>query len=276
MIGALLGAIIYGAIAARGFKTVLRSLLTGGMVSVIGLGTVTAMAFGGFGFETRLPSEKLIESVSFNASYFSNYQDITLTQPEDIHAVYELHSRVVEDIQNDQYNENLHTPENEMYVTDASPLYSYVIEYTLLSGHTMSRRYQLSEYRYETELRQILASENFLKASETVLNISDADFENRGFYLYDDGNGYLEFTREETRQLAAAYRQDLETVTPENYDFDTYITVDVYSTRDDVSNLGNGTLMRIKSNYRHSIAYLSESGILKRLEESAGEYSYTD
>jgi hypothetical protein len=276
VIGTLLGVMIYGAIVSRGFKTVLRSLLTGGIVAAVSLGTVTAMAFGGFGFETRLPSEKLVESVRFNASYLSNYEDVVFTEPEDIHAVYALHSRIVEDIRNGDYGEDTdsHTSYDALYPEDSPSLYSYEITYTLSAGQTMARRYQLSESRYGEALRQILASDIYLEATEPVFHLGDSEFSSHSFELSGWSGGYLELTRDEARQLAEAYRRDLEAVTPESYAFDEEYLVNAYPVGGGYSELSDGALMRIKSNYSESMAYLNESGILGRMDDADDKYAY--
>lgn len=276
VIGTLLGAIIYGAIAFRGFKTVLRSLLIGGIVSVISLGTVTAMAFGGFGFETRLPAEKMIESVRLNASYLSGYADVTFTEPEEIHAVYELHRQIVADIQSGRYAPN--EDADISYEMDRSVHYSYQIEYTLSAGHTMRRRYPLSEAEYGDALRQILSSKTYLNRTEPVLKAGDINFAEYNFSLSSENipGSYLELTGAELKQLIAAYRQDLEAVTPDNYQFNADIMVQAYPVRGGQSEFSNDAFMRIKSNYSHCIAYLHESGLWERLEDSGGSGWYLE
>lgn len=66
----------------------------------------------------------------------------------------------------------------------------------------------------------------------------------------------------------------MEAVTPESYAFDEEYLVNAYPVGGGYSELSDGALMRIKSNYSESMAYLNESGILGRMDDADDKYAY--
>ena len=159
LIGSVLAAITYGAIASRGFKTVKKSLLISGIAFALVITVFLCFATGGFGFETKIPKEEDIKEafVSFSG------EQVTFKENE-LALVTTLHSDLVDGKGNSE--------EFLRYVN---------IDYTLKNGSQLHRAYYLTESFGADALFDIYTSQTRIEQIKATLNKAAA-------------KGYLEFT----------------------------------------------------------------------------------
>ena len=159
LIGSVLAAITYGAIASRGFKTVKKSLLISGIAFALVITVFLCFATGGFGFETKIPKEEDIKEafVSFSG------EQVTFKENE-LALVTTLHSDLVDGKGNSE--------EFLRYVN---------IDYTLKNGSQLHRAYNLTESFGADALFDIYTSQTRIEQIKATLNKAAA-------------KGYLEFT----------------------------------------------------------------------------------
>ncbi len=190
VIGAILGSIIYGAIARRGFKNILTSIKIGGVSFVAIILVVVIILNGGFGFETRIPKDKNI--VTANVRF--NQNDLNF-KGEDVSFVTDLHKAM---LIGDATNEN-----NMQYIE---------INYTLKNGTQMKRHYQVTTRTGANELVSIYKSEVFKKniisfynETEKILSLSYATF--------DTGYQELLADKKTIKTFLELYIQEIDTLT---------------------------------------------------------------
>ena len=170
VVGALLSAIIYGAVSARGFKTVLKSLIAGAVVTALSLTIFFGFANGGFGYETKQPrNPDSLQYVMFGTSGLDKHpyssEPVKLTEKANIAAVYDLHKKIIEN-RNSVRARNV---QNEVggYFEDSGGTIWVSFEYP----NGLKRSYTILEGDYSEELKTI-ASKEYLRALQPVFSSS--------------------------------------------------------------------------------------------------------
>lgn len=159
LIGSVLAAVTYGAIASRGFKTVKKSLVISGIAFVLVITVFLCFATGGFGFETKIPKEEDIKEVFVS---FSGEQ--VVFKENELALVTTLHSDLIDG-----------KGSNEEFL-------KYVnIDYTLKDGSQLHRAYYLTQSFGADALFDIYTGQTRIDQIKETLNKAAT-------------KGYLEFT----------------------------------------------------------------------------------
>ena len=161
-IGILLGMLAYvilDTIRNRGFKNIVRSLMTG-VIGVVGVGAFSALVVvtGTFGYEKWLPTEDNIASVSISDGNFLD--GFPLSDADSIHQVVSFHQAVlanqmtVEDGLNQPLVEYLPYEFDDNQAAYAYGETTVDIAYTLKNGRVVTRQYDnvpltLTRYLYQ-------------------------------------------------------------------------------------------------------------------------------
>ena len=161
-IGILLGILAYvilDTIRNRGFKNIVRSLMTG-VIGVVGVGAFSALVVvtGTFGYERWLPTEDNIASVSISDGNFLD--GFPLSDADSIHQVVSFHQAVlanqmtVEDGLNQPLVEYLPYEFDDNQAAYAYGETTVDIAYTLKNGRVVTRQYDnvpltLTRYLYQ-------------------------------------------------------------------------------------------------------------------------------
>ena len=202
VVGGLLAAVTFGAINDRGFKTVKKSLIIGG-VSVVCLAlTAPTLWSGFFGYSTRIPSAERVKSATVSFSWY----EIDFTDPD---LIFKLHSEIVQDGAN---NDN----------------YDYLdISYTLKNGKSFKRAFYVDYNDYIDALLEIYRSDENKASIEKQFNSFSEN--NLAISLYSDENTVdgLYLTPAELTQLKEAYIKDISSATANSITGELYCTLDI-------------------------------------------------
>ena len=202
LIGALLSAAVYGAIVSRGFKKVKKALLTGGVSYLLVILVYLIYVGGGFGFETRVPSQNQIESVTVS------FQGESITFKEnEIDLVTALHKDFIaaKGASEQTYN----------YVT---------IEYDLKNGSEVNRGYRIRDTYGQKTLFDIYKSQTRIDSvREIIEKASKDDTKFFSFHYYGIADGekenYYEKKLEEKdfTTLANLYEKEIRSISFEDF-----------------------------------------------------------
>lgn len=204
ILGAVITAVVYGAVTERGFKKFKRSIILGG-VSVLAYGIIAVIiATGAFGYEKRIPEEKKI--VSATVDFDDANVDFT-----DSKYVLALHKAIIEKGADDEYMDPLDTPHT----------YVRIFYYFDEKGEKQfTREYYVDKTILKKELFAVYASENrFEKFNKILDNASDNRVELWGDYQEDEDYKNLEgrITKEEAKEIITVYKRELKAVGEELY-----------------------------------------------------------
>lgn len=196
-LGAVLGAIIPGAIFSRGFKKIKRDLLVAGSVFLVMLAVTGVIFSGGLGYENRLPKLADLRQVDLelNGGYVEyngggdmydqssqlalaaseTARPVSLTEQADVQAVYELHEAIVEWIKENRSGQTIYgvigdTEENQWQV-----ILRVGFIYHTKWGTEISREYRLNAGQFIEQLVPILSSDAYRQATNEVYRIENAD-----------------------------------------------------------------------------------------------------
>lgn len=245
LVGGMLAAVTYGAINERGFKTVKKSLITGG-ASVLSLILICLiLGTGGFGYTTKLPDSKNVKSVQVEFGGCEvTFEDPTLP--------LKLHSAIVEGIKSDG-------EEYDWYDTVS-------LDYTLKGGHKLSRSFNIGG-KVQDILLEIFKSEENIKALKedfdgmnwTGLNISV--YGKNG----DDGSYTAFITPLELKIITDAYIRDIpnSTVGMLSYDFDFSFEIQGI----DADGLHQYRYFYVESGFKNTIEVLNSLDLRERVAE---------
>ena len=155
----ILAYIILDTVRNRGFKNIVRSLVTG-VAGVVGVGvfSVLVVITGTFGYESWLPTEDDIASVSISDDNFLD--GFPLSDAESIHQVVSFHQAVLSNQKTVEDGLNLPLVEYLPFeFDDNQAAYAYGettvdIEYTMKNGRVITRQYNnvpltLTRYLYQ-------------------------------------------------------------------------------------------------------------------------------
>lgn len=221
VIGALLSAVLLGAIIRRGFKGFKKDLLTGGIAGTLAICFGISIMTGWFGFETRVPAVADIkEAVVFYNYGVSNLTDSHFTKAEDLEHLTKLHQAIID--KNGPYYYSLLTGRryrNEFGESEDLTRANYArmeVTYTLKNGQTMERSYHFYDKPLTDALRPVLQSKDFLNCY-TLSQTAQGKHAVQMDYYSADGEWNVvnmpAITLEQAQTILAAYRTDIQSGT---------------------------------------------------------------
>lgn len=183
-VGAVLGAIIPGAVFARGFKRIRRDLVTAGCVFLVLVSVAGVIFSGGLGYETRLPNLSAVRQVDWamygGAPYaYPDYeteawdvaaadQSVIFTEEADIRAAYALHGAIVQWVREhpgtDEQNASIGGAPTEEADATTHVRFTYHTKW----GTQISRQYYIRCGAFKAWLAPILSSAAYRQTSEDV------------------------------------------------------------------------------------------------------------
>lgn len=267
------------------FKNWISSLISIAGVAVI----LCILQFDLFGYDTYLPPEDQLESISFRPNAFTGY----FTYPEEItsdtYTEYfvqgddlQLLSSLVEDgIRNMENGITPNSTDMTWDDADAQPHYlSTVFQYRLESGKVITRRYSLSQDQLSDALEALCQKEDFRRELFPIFHVDRSLISSihlRDAYLLDDP---LRLDPSQMDRLLDAYEEDVLAVDISTLEEDA--PIGAFSLYLDDSPAGNGereassaslalynsevTLndFYIYESYANTLAYLEELGYTLR------------
>ncbi len=223
--------VILDTIRNRGFKNIFRSLMTG-VVSVAGVGvfSLLVMVTGTFGYESWLPTEDDIASVSISDDNFLD--GFPLSDAESIHQVVSFHQAVLSNQKTVEDGLNLPLVEYLPFeFDDNQAAYAYGettvdIEYTMKNGRVITRQYNNVPLTLTRYLYQIAGSTAYscaiadqLETFSEVLPIMACEYGTEGNWRYEFGisdqlgihmsnSSTMPLTEQDARAFFAAMGED--------------------------------------------------------------------
>lgn len=198
IIGGLIAGVVYGAITSRGFKTIKKSLIIGGVSFVIMVALAGSIKIDVIGYNKRIPSKENVKVASVKIwSDNVSYTDPTF--------VIDLHKKIItEDGILTNYNEtNPELKDDELTSTAVD------INYTLKNGRTLSRTYLVYDKKIEKELETLLKSKERFETIRNSLILSKPKTVN--FYVNSKDDNYLDayLTYNETLKFLDIYEKEI-------------------------------------------------------------------
>lgn len=183
-LGALLSAVTFGAISDRGFKTVKKSLITGGCSFAAMACAVIILITGGFGYASRIPKKENISSASLTL-----FGSDGMFEFKDPAAIIRLHEKIIENRSLKNYDGG--------YIA---------IDYNLKNGDAVRRQYYIDYNKYKDLLLPLYKSDEYIESLKKEF-FKDDIYDVYVDIEYKSANGVL--SAEEIRTLIAAYISDL-------------------------------------------------------------------
>lgn len=198
IIGGLIAGVVYGAITSRGFKTIKKSLIIGGVSFVIMVALAGSIKIDVIGYNKRIPSKENVKAASVKIwSDNVSYTDPTF--------VIDLHKKIIteDDILMD------HNAFNHELKDDESTATAVDINYTLKNGRTLSRTYLVYNKKIEKELETLLKSKERFETIRNSLTLSKPKTVN--FYVNSKDGNYLDvyLTYNETLKFLDIYEKEI-------------------------------------------------------------------
>ncbi len=198
IIGGLIAGVVYGAITSRGFKTIKKSLIIGGVSFVIMVALAGSIKIDVIGYNKRIPSKENVKVASVKIwSDNVSYTDPTF--------VINLHKKIItEDGILTNYNET-----NPELKDDELTASAVDINYTLKNGRTLSRTYLVYDKKIEKELETLLKSKERFETIRNSLILSKPKTVN--FYVNSKDDNYLDvyLTYNETLKFLDIYEKEI-------------------------------------------------------------------
>ena len=227
----ILAYIILDTVRNRGFKNIVRSLVTG-VAGVVGVGvfSVLVAVTGTFGYESWLPTEDDIASVSISDDNFLD--GFPLSDAESIHQVVSFHQAVLSNQKTVEDGLNLPLVEYLPFeFDDNQAAYAYGettvdIEYTMKNGRIITRQYNNVPLTLTRYLYQIAGSTAYscaiadqLETFSEVLPIMACEYGTEGNWRYEFGisdqlgihmsnSSTMPLTEQDARAFFAAMGED--------------------------------------------------------------------
>lgn len=204
VLGAVITAVVYGAVTERGFKKFKRSIILGG-VSVLAYGIIAVIiATGAFGYKNRIPEEKKIISVTVD------FDDANVDFTDSKYALA-LHKAIIERGADDEYMDTGDTPHT--YVR----IFYYLDE---KGEKQFTREYFVDKTKVKKELFAVYASENRFEEFNKILDGASSNrVELWGDYRQEEDyrnlNGRI--TKTEAKEIITVYKRELKAVGEEIY-----------------------------------------------------------
>ncbi len=294
-LGAVLGALITGAVFARGFGKIKRDLLAAGCVFLAMLAVTGVVSSGGLGYESRVPAAGSIRSAELEFHFVTNSAEyyaldsitqeealpaftflmpeggeIRLEEPADTAAVCTLHEAIIRQMRegaSDWREGNAIGYSEEREANDA--VLSFTITYHTPAGGRMTRQYQIAAAAFGAELAPIFTSDAYLRSAYPALYTQGGL---AGYSLLTceapDGALFTDTLSADTMEgLAEAYRQDLEAgenagglIQKPAYT----LTLRTASMRDT-----DTIYLPVYQGYAHTLGFLEQDGLLEQLKGTA-------
>lgn len=276
-IGAIIGAIVFGAISYRGFKKIKRDVIVAVCVSLVAVSFYGIISSGGLGYETRIPAVNSVKSVelSFGSTNFNNYNynynyymdlpnTAVLTSKEDIEKVNIIHNAVIE------YIKSSNTELDDIYLGSSgfrasSPYYDgYItLDYKLTNGLTLSREYQINGDNFDSLIAPMLSSEGYISQTESAYKYDDySAFAYMDIY---DSNNNKKFypdkylSSDDTKELIEAYKLDRRNISADNFVNGHTLTVNLFTSSNRTGLPGEEYIqMSVLSSFKNTIQKLEE------------------
>ena len=198
IIGSLIAGVVYGAITSRGFKTIKKSLVIGGISFVIMFALAGLIKVDVIGYNKRIPSKENVKIAVIE--YCSD--EISYTDPT---FVINLHKKIIsEDGILAYYNDvNPELKDDELAVSVVD------INYTLKNGRTLSRTYLVYDKKIEKEAETMLKSKERFETIRNLLTSSRPKIVN--FYVNSSEDDYLNayLTYKETLEFLDIYEKEI-------------------------------------------------------------------
>ncbi|MDF2566861.1 MAG: putative rane protein, partial [Oscillospiraceae bacterium] len=276
MIGFVFGVIAYlvlEAIAHRGFKGILKSLIKAGIVSaILGIFFGASYLTEGFGYSKRVPEISKIESVDLKYNgfelpqygYGSPSKDLIINfkQEQNIKIILDIHKNAITNAKYGDSN-NYYNPEedNVQYV-------NLEIDYKLKNGLTQKRYYNYISNENVQKVNDLRNTEeygaqrySFMKNMKNPISIQmSVESVNNLKVTYDPAQ--WSFTTEEKKKLFEAITEDVNSISSEQINRPKSACVAVlklYSSKDSMTQ----ERVYIYQNYTKSCNILKNKGILQ-------------
>lgn len=211
-VGAVLGAITFGLITDRGFKTVKRSVVLGACSFGVMLILVIILKTGGFGYSKCVPIAEKVEGATVSIANMN----IEFQDPEPVIA---LHKKALQNIDSDeielaQVTEVVYGLSDTLTVTENGEDHvSHVtIRYTLKNGFEMNREFWINTSGCAEELTAIFKSDENIKAirQKTDSFISDVSIYGNITEIGNEKYISTNITKAEAKIITEAYAADLQ------------------------------------------------------------------
>ncbi len=218
-IGAMLAAVLLGAIIRRGFKGFKKDLLIGGCAATLTIIFGVSIMTGWFGFETRVPKVDDIKQAVVNYDYgATNLSDSLFTKTEDLENLTELHEAII-DINGPAYysattGRRYNNEFDENYDTTNANYAQLNIDYQLKNGQIITRSYSFYDKPLKNWLDPIMQSESFMNRyivieKSKVSHSSYIEYYNETEGYWESAHG-PELNLEQAKILISAYRKDIQ------------------------------------------------------------------
>ncbi len=254
-VGAILVAIVYGAISNRGFKGLKSSIVTS-VSSVLIMAVITSVAStGGFGYKSYIPKAEEVKRVEAVV----DGEETVFNDPT---PVLKAHNDILE---------------KQLY-NKTSPFSTYFnVKYELKNGDTVMRQYYLNPTKSEELLAEIIFSEEHFN---TVLqDIKESPVNEDWIYVNEDTSYRSIINRKERLTLINLYKEELKgvkdllTLKQENC----YIYQISYSRADEaIAELNQGRYrtvrLLINNQFPKTNEYINELGLKSRMEADIETY----
>ena len=170
VLGVVFGYLLAEMVLQKTWRTKLHLKGFGAYILIV-LVVIFVIKLDVIGFESRVPEQPDIKEVSisnnlngyYDDEYFDGIGMTTLKDQRNIKAIQRLHEQIIQHGEDDRFNE--------------SPKYpAIVFEYELANGRTLSREYQLSNYKsFKPYFKKIYESQEYKDNFYTLLKISPKD-----------------------------------------------------------------------------------------------------
>ncbi len=212
IVGCLLTSVIYGTVTNRGFKGVGKSLIMGGISSVVLISVAITGVTGGFGYTNRIPEKNKIKSASITA--FDEH--ISFDNPQQ---VLDLHQAIL--------NTNATDYDYDIPYYQRQTIYFY---YELENGNYVTREFTVEEPKIAEQLLAIYKSKERLNMINEHINIVDADRISLYFYHNEEYHN-IDITRPEAEELLKAYWSDVQNSNTSLFNNDAYQFIELSGDR---------------------------------------------
>ena len=243
-VGAVLGAVIPGAIFARGFKKVKKDLLVAGCVFLTMLAVTGVISSGGLGYETRVPALSSIKSATLELHSSSPYynggsgyheyssdaysddmrelpvlaavlpQDgLELTSQGDLANLRALHQSVADWVKanHGKFASGEYAALGSAGEPEQGATLTFSFSYHMKTGGTVTRHYNILSNAFAAELAPLFSSPAYQQAAYPALfDGTIEDYPTISCANLENKNAFTDLLSDSTlAELAEAYKRDL-------------------------------------------------------------------
>lgn len=258
VIGAIITAVIYGAISSRGFKTVKSSIAIGGTAFASLVIIAVVIFFGAFGYETRIPDIKNVESVNLYAGS-NEYEKVSAD------LMINLHKKVVKNL--DKIND-----ENSSDGNFSSHI-GLNMDYKLKNGKNFSRTYFIPAQLVYEELLDIHTDESHIAQHKNFIDVKSDYFTICSRHYKGDWGSdytYVPITYTEVNKLIEAYSNDIKKATVKSIEgnCDSY----QIESKSPKNNIYKSIELVVEPHFEETLKVIEEINIPSRIDEQHEYY----